>query len=284
VPHEAVFAALLEHSPTSTVFEDSVTMLMERWARTDPQAAASAALRLTPRDGLSGAVAAVAGEWSTSSADRQQVLNWAASLPEGDVRDAALKEAFERWGARDPAAAQQLLSAAGAEGNAQAIEGFIEGWSRANPADAARWALSLPENLRPRNAVRDAVRSWARSSPSEAAPFVESIPGSLRPEATEAFVEVWSSRDPEAAAGWVKSQPAGPAKDEGISAIVEVIADDDPETALAWTRSIADEEARLDCTEDILQSWLNDDPASAKVWMATAKIPESLRMKLSKEQ
>ena len=283
-PHEAVFAALIEHSPTSGVFKDSVTMLMERWARTDPQAAATATSRLTPRDGLPGAVAAVADEWATSPTDRQQLLNWAATLPEGEVRDAALKEAFERWGARDPAAAQQLLSAAGAATNKQAIEGFLEGWNRASPGDAARWALLLPENLRPDDAMRDAIRSWARSSPTDAAPFLESMPASIRPEVTMAFVEMWSSRDPEAAASWVKSQPAGPAKDAGISTIVEVIADDDPETALAWTRSMANEEARLDCTEEILQSWLTDDPARAKAWIAAAQIPEALRIKLSKEQ
>lgn len=284
VRHEAVFNALLEHSPTTPLFKDSVAILMGRWASTDPQAAAMAALSLSPRDGLSWAVGAVAEEWAASATDRQRVLDWTARLPEGPVRDTALREAFERWAAQDPAAAQRLLSAAGATSNEKAIEGLLEGWTRANPGDAARWALSLPENLCPDNAVRNAVRSWARSSPTAAAPFVESVPMGLRPNATEALVEIWSSRDPEAAAGWVKSQPAGPAKDAGISAVVEVIAQDDPETALAWARSMMNEKARLDCTEDILQSWLSDDPARAKAWIAAAQIPEPLRMKLSKEK
>lgn len=276
---QTMFNALVENAPAGSVFRDAMSKLMGNWARNEPREAAAAVAKLPVGGALAPAVEAIAEEWAGSRADRQQVMDWMLSLPEGSVRNGALRTVFERWGAQDPQMAKQFFAAQG-RANEDALHGLVYGWSQSNPAEAARYAVSLSPDSIPTGPLRIAVGRWAASSPDDAAMFVQAAPEKLRPELTKSLVEVWSSRNPEGVASWIKKQPAGPSKDLAISELCSAIDQEDAETALAWARTISNEEIRMDRSEKILRTWLDEDPERAKAWMATARLPPDLKQRL----
>ena len=279
-----VFDTLLDHAPAETLSR-SVPAVIQRWSRSNPRQAAAALLRLPAGNIMSSSAESVAKEWVVSSpAECQQILNWAASLPEGRARDGALKEIFSTLGAQDPAMASQLINSSAATNNSEALEGLIQGWSSKSPANAARYALSNPAISENTSAIRDIVRSWSRSSPTEAAAFIQSTPEDMRPFLAEALVDSWVLTDLQSAAAWVKAQPVGPSRDAGISSILENIRSADPEKALEWSQSMSDEEKRLAFSESILRSWLRDDPTGAGAWLAKPQVPQELRNEFAKER
>ena len=279
-----IFAALVEHAPVET-FSKSLSEVIERWSRSDPQQAAAALLRLPVGDATASSAKAVAQEWVLASpADRQQILTWAASLPEGSARDAALKAVFSNWGAHDPSLALQVIASSVARNNSEALTGLIEGWGRKSPAEAARYALTLSAMSDKRDTIRDIVRSWSHSSPTDAAAFIQSTPEDMRPTLAQALVDSWADSDLGAAAAWVKAQPVGPSRDAGISVIADTIRSVDPVKALEWSQSISEEEQRSIFSQSILRSWLRDDPAAAGAWLAQPQVPQELRNKFAAER
>lgn len=274
-----MFDALVEHVPPGTIFQDAVSTLLRRWARNDPRQAALAAGKLPASETLSWTVCAILDQWAAAPADRQQVLDWTLKLPEGETREEALETVFRKWGEQDPRMAQQLL-ASKAGTSKEAFHGLAAGWSRVNAAEAARWAISLPEESVPTTALGGAISSWSYSSPDDVASFIQTAPAKFRPAMTAELVKSWSSRNSEAAAAWIKRQPAGPSKDAAICAISDNIDDEDPETALAWVRSISNQEDRLELSQNILRTWLKNDPSRAKAWIAAASLPAEVRKKL----
>ncbi len=280
----AIFEALVHHAPAETSSR-SLSEVIKRWLRSDPQQAAAALLRLPAGGAMSSSAEAIAQEWVLSApTDRQQILTWAASLPEGSARDGALKAVFADWGAHDPSAALQVITSSMAKNNSEALKGLIEGWGRKSPADAARYALSLSAMSDQTDAIRDIVRSWSRSSPTDAAAFIRSTPDDMRPLLAQALVDTWAYSDLGSAADWVKAQPAGPSRDAGISAIADTLRSVDPDKALEWSQSISDEEKRSNFTESILRSWLRDDPAGAEAWLVQPHVPQELRNKFATKQ
>jgi hypothetical protein len=279
-----VFDTLLDHAPAETLSR-SVPEVVQRWARSNPPQAAAALLLLPAGNIMSSSAESVAKEWVVSSpAECQQILNWAASLPEGRARDGALKEIFSTLGAQDPAMASQLINSSAAINNSEALEGLIQGWSSKSPADAARYALSNPAISENTSAIRDIIRTWSRASPMDAAAFIQSSPEDMRPFLAEALVDSWATIDLQSAATWVKAQPVGPSRDAGISAILENIRSADPEKALEWSQSMSDEEKRSNFSESILRSWFSDDPNGARAWLAKSQAPQELRNKFATER
>ena len=277
-----MFNLLVEQAPSGEIFRDAVSNLMGNWAQTDPKAAAAATLQLPPGEALNAAASRLAQEWALSAADKSEVLAWVRQLPEGRARSQALESVFENWSARDAAGAQRAWAALH-DNKDEALTSLAAGWSRAKPAEAARWAATMVDQPGGRNALNRAVTSWAEASPAEAAAFLQTLPDNARSGLTSRLIERWYDADPFAAAEWLKRQSPGPTRDEGILAMAMEIASENPEAALDWTKTASSPEARESAEKNILRNWMRNDAAGATAWISTTQMRPETRAELLRE-
>ena len=275
-----MFDILLDQAPAGDTFRNALSNLMNRWAQKNPREAAAATLQLPAGDALNAAASRLAQEWASSAADKTEVLAWVGQLPQGRARSQALESVFENWSARDAAGAQRAWATLEAADRQEVLSSVTAGWSRSQPAEAARWAATVADQPGGQDALRRAVSAWTQSSPMDAASFVQSLPDNVRSGVTSELIDRWYDTDPFAAAEWLKRQPAGPFKDEGVSAIAMEISGENPETALAWTKSIASAERRQDQEKAILRRWMMNDAAGASAWIRTAQLPPETKAEL----
>lgn len=277
-----MFEVLMEHAPPGNSFQQSISMLMSYWARANPREAATAVMQLPPNGSFTYIAGQVANEWVSSGADKMEIFNWARSLPEGQMRKTTIDSLFGAWAKEDSAGALRALSSLGSNEKSDALQGIAAGWSRAAPADAAAWAISLPSGSERDLAINRVINTWARSSPAEAATFVARLPEKERIQATQGVVQAWASQDTASAAAWLQRQPSGKSKDVGLQILSRQIAMEDPETALSWVKTISDPKIQTNQTETILREWLRNDPASARKWINASSLPADIRQRLPK--
>ena len=279
-----MFNLLVEQAPAGDIFRNAVSNLMGRWAQTNPREAAAATLQLPPGEALNSAVSRLAQEWVLSATDKSEVLAWVSQLPEGRARSEALESVFESWSTRDAAGAQKALAGLSDSNKDEALTSLASGWSRAKPADAARWAASVVDQPGGRNALSRAVTTWADASPVEAAAFLQSLPDNTRSGLTSQLIERWYDADPFAAAEWLKRQPPGPSRDEGVFAMAMEISGENPEAALAWTKTASGAEGRESTERNILRRWMRNDAAGATAWIRTSQLPPQTKDELLREK
>lgn len=275
-----MFEVLLDQAPAGDSFGNALSSLMSRWARSNPREAAAAALQLPAGDALVSSVRNIASEWTSTAPDKNEVLSWVGQLPQGRARSEAMESVFQIWSSRDPGGAQRAWSVLGAKDKEEIFSSITEGWSRTQPADAARWAVSMADQPGGSQALQRAISAWSRSAPTEAAAFVQNAPENVRPGLTSQLIERWYSDDPFAAAEWLKQQPAGPAKDAGVMAMASEISGENPQTALDWTKSIADQSNRDTQVGNILRQWMRNDSVAASAWIRTAPLPAETKAEL----
>ena len=278
-----MFNLLVEQAPAGEIFRNAVSNLMGHWAQTNPKAAAAATLQLPPGEALNAAASRLAKEWALSATDKSEVLAWVKQLPEGRARSEALESVFESWSARDAAGAQRAWAALTDDNKDEALTSLAAGWSRAKPAEAARWAASIVDQPGGRNALNRAVTSWADASPAEAAAFLQTLSDNARSGLTSRLIERWYDADPFAAAEWLKRQPPGPTRDEGILAMAMEIAGENPEAALDWTKTASSAEGRESAEKNILRNWMRNDAAGATAWIRTAQLHPETKAELLRE-
>jgi len=279
-----MFNLLVEQAPAGDVFRNAVSNLMGRWAQTNPREAAAATLQLPPGEALNSAASRLAQEWALSSTDKSEVLAWVSQLPEGRARSEALESVFESWSTRDAAGAQKALAGLSDNNKDEALTSLAAGWSRAKPADAARWAASVVDQPGGRNALSRALTTWADASPVEAAAFLQSLPDNKRSGLTSQLIERWYDADPFAAAEWLKRQPPGPSRDEGVFAMAMEISGENPEAALAWTKTASGAEGRESTERNILRRWMRNDAAGATAWIRASQLPPQTKDELLREK
>jgi len=279
-----MFNLLVEQAPAGDVFRNAVSNLMGRWAQTNPREAAAATLQLPPGEALNSAASRLAQEWALSSTDKSEVLAWVSQLPEGRARSEALESVFESWSTRDAAGAQKALAGLSDNNKDEALTSLAAGWSRAKPADAARWAASVVDQPGGRNALSRALTTWADASPVEAAAFLQSLPDNTRSGLTSQLIERWYDADPFAAAEWLKRQPPGPSRDEGVFAMAMEISGENPEAALAWTKTASGAEGRESTERNILRRWMRNDAAGATAWIRASQLPPQTKDELLREK
>ena len=102
--------AILQSTPAlQTRSTSAYWIIFQRWAASDPAAAANETLRLPPNFGRDNAIQAVVGAWVWQ--DAEGAFAWASSLPSGAARNRALQSALSNWANREPSkAAEKAMS------------------------------------------------------------------------------------------------------------------------------------------------------------------------------
>lgn len=276
----ALFDAVLEHMPSGSNFQRAVAGLFSSWARENPTQAAQALSQIPSGYVQTLATSQVVTAWAESTTDKNQVLEWTRTLPEGEAKRAALRKVFESWSQSAPTQALQALSSLPAAERSQALESIARGWSRTAPQEVLKWATQLGNPEERASAIAPAIAEWTTFAPEKAAQYVSSLPASEQGAAMRALVSRWASKDTGSAAAWLARQPVSAERDAAVEGITRQIAAEDPETALGWTASISDTTRRNRSTERLVRDWMRHDPVSARAWLAKSSLPPETRDRL----
>lgn len=141
-------------------------------ADADPQLAAEFAIERSQNgDKDAGKMIHIAAAAAMKSGDREEVTQWAANIPEGDLQNTAF----------------------------QKIAGDF---AKENPAEAVDWATSLPEGEGKNHAVGTSFHHWANRDPREAASAINSLPINQQDAATYGYATSVVHKEPAAGVQW----------------------------------------------------------------------------------
>jgi hypothetical protein len=224
---------------------------VEAWASEDPFAAGEFAMGIDNAFERRELLEMVGHRWADRN--RTEATNWAANL-DGEHRSTALRAVLNQIGEAQPGDAAMFydtLSIILPDRDLRDAAGDVAArWAESAPADAAEWALGLPEEHRvQRRAVHEVVQHWLH---------LDSI----------------------AASEWVGTLPAGETRDAAAGTLVEHVARSDPESAFAWAVSIDEEGHRTHLMHHSLERWNEVDPAAARAAFDTASLNADQRRHL----
>jgi hypothetical protein len=163
----------VEASNWVTTLEDgplkgsAMNEVAERYARTDPQAAAGWIEEFAAEDYATRAVAEVGEKW----AEREPLaaVSWLDQLPEGPGQKAGLNSAFGDWEDRDPVAAgEYLLAMPSSPKRDSAISGFARGYAWQDPQTAIAWAQDIKDPAIRTESLKGVGFAYFRRKPDEA--------------------------------------------------------------------------------------------------------------------
>jgi hypothetical protein len=279
------------------------------YAGTNSPASAAALTKMKPGRGRNEAGAIIAEIWARN--DVNAALKWANDLPEGILKETALRNIYFVWVHSDPVAASAIVQKLPADEIKNALIINVAGdWARINPAAAIKWAEELPLQADKDLAVAIAIESWADSEPLAAAQFALTL--SETPQQQQAVLSAlarWATQDPEAAFAWaakssdrslqergiaqvlnlfapvspetasrcVENLPAGPIRDNAIGAYVEAVEAWNPEAASRLAFKTQEPSSRQQRVEQTFRLWLSWDPNSARAWLAITDFAEEVK-------
>ena len=176
-----------------------------------------------------------------------EAARWSESLPDGELKGAALDTVAHRYTNRDPeSAAQWVEQFAGQSYADRAIEEVGDEWAERDPASAVNWLETLTEGRGQSMGLHSAFGEWAQ-------------------------------RDPVAAGERISTMQRSPQRDAAISGYSRRISYTDPGAAIEWANSIAEESSRVRALTHAGQQLTRRDRAAAEAWVASSGLPPEAR-------
>jgi hypothetical protein len=173
-----------------------------------------------------------------------EAAQWADSLPEGPVRNIAMRRVADRYVDDDPRAAAEW--AAQYPDNAGVIAEVGENWANRDPQAALEWLTTLPEGEGQHAGMQQAMREW-------------------------------TNEDPAAASEYLATMPASQAKDAAIMGFTRRLAYEDPAAAITWAETVSTTEGRTAALEIVGRNWARKNPQAAAEWATSSGLPENVQ-------
>lgn len=143
-------------------------------SRTNPKQALEFILELPGRD-QSRAAIEILQPWAASNPS--SATTWAASFPEGDLQEIALRTTVGTWAGREPIAAAEWIEKLPTGSNKeQAIGAYAVALAEADPAAAVRWAEMLPDGELRNNRTITLAKRWLDLNETAARTWIEKSP------------------------------------------------------------------------------------------------------------
>ena len=204
-----------------------------------------------------------------ASTDPKTAATWAAQMPAGATRSAALAGVGVVWANQNlPEAARWASELAEGEDRENGLGHVAFEAARTKPI----FALELSANLAPNDArdelVRHAVRQWAAQNPTDAAAWAGELTNpTLRGQVLADVAAAWGETDPDSAAALaLKSLPAGELQDEALVQIAQRWVQQEPDRAAAWVLEFP-ETLQRSALENVVKLWASKDALQAEKWI-----------------
>jgi hypothetical protein len=157
--------------------------LLEQRANEDPQGAMEDFARLQQNAAdsreLTGAAGIIADKLSEN--DIASAHTWAAALPDGQPKDAALSSLASNWVRKDPAAASEWIASLPAGSvKDDAANNLAQAITKRDPAAAFEWARNIQNRDQRTNAIQNVMEEWRGQDPDAAKAALQSLPPDVR--------------------------------------------------------------------------------------------------------
>ena len=174
-------------------------------------------------------------------------VKWAETLPEGNVRTAALHR-------------------------------IATDFAGENPEAAAAWAGAMTENEGGTKVVYEVADEWAERDPAAAVAWLETLPdGDAKSYGMAAALTEWVKRgDPVAASEYLAGMPASEQRDQAVGGFVGTLSSSDPASAATWAGTIQNEGIRQKAQITAGRSWIRNDPVAAHEWLQGSNLGEQV--------
>ncbi len=226
-------------------------MALASWARTDPEGAVAWAQAHQPKDMSEGNyyLSSVVGTLAKTNLDLalQLTRNMEAGRARGDAMDGVMEQYFKQQGA-DAARTMVTGLPDGAYKN-EILSRFAGLLASADATSAATWASTLPEN-------------------------------DTKPRVMAKIIDQWSRQDLDSAGIWLNAMPQSAAMDEPRERFAYRVQESDPEAALAWAGAITDDNRRAETTFRLAKEWMKREPEAAKAWIAGSQMAGDIKERL----
>ena len=238
-------------------------LLWQRWGATNPRAAMDHANAI--KDANERRLAAIQVLRGWLELDPASAVAWAKQLPPGQLQSEAFAVVAPQLVAKDPEAALALLEPAFGRGSSYSVRELFEAWSARDPAAAAARAIQMKNWLARQAAYEVIARNWSARDLPAALAWGQSLPD-LRDRASVIgnMMGAWTTSAPQAAADYALSQ-LGNVRETLLGKVATVWAQKDLNAAVAWMKQLPgdDQSAVL---QNIKFHWTANDPASAAAY------------------
>ncbi len=266
--------------------------LSHRWAETDRSAALEWSMALDDPALRMRALRGVASSWAEHEPAEAAAFT-TNSLESVNERHHVLEAVARRWAERDLQGALQWARDLESGDQQRATQSVLRLVAEHNPSEAATLYQEIANELPAtgpisreyRHMAQEVARVWSSSNPAEAAQWALSLPekGSIQRGAVGDVTEQWMRIDSMAAGEWISSLPAGRTRDGASERVVHMTTHTDPGTAFDWAQSISEDNRRFGLIHHTLSQWRNVDQPAAQQALSTADIPAEVRQRFGEE-
>lgn len=261
--------AWLEQQPMSTLSEAISQDALESLAERDPRSATRLLLSLPSLDRQVRWIDNIVVRWAIS--DLPGAVEFASGLPDGAVKDKALKVVAAGWAESDPKAALEFsVSLPDGEARRHILDNLVNIAARVDAQTAANWVQELPPGDGKDQALKSVAQRWSQQNPPAALAWIETLPaGEVRRDGLATAVGRWAEADPTAAANYATHLTDPGEQTRTVEKVLGVIAKSDPQRATAWLAEFPAGDVRTAATPMIASTWAQKDPEAAAAWFLT---------------
>ncbi len=242
------------------------------WASVSPEAAGDWALgvRIEDRRAVLGAV--FQGAAVDPDATIRLALRLCAADPEpaGDYGHAAIAALVD---AGAFAQAADFGAAMGSEKYSFLFKSAYFQWARQRPAEALAAAEKIEDPQLAGQAKSQAITGWSWADAAGLANYALKLPpGAERSQALAEALPLWLERYPEEAAAWIQKNDNGAEFDAGLAALAnqQSFLRSRPAAALDLAADISDPSKRTETMRSVFQQWAARDPGAARAYLNRA--------------
>jgi hypothetical protein len=177
----------------------------------------------------------------------QQSVQWAESLPAGDLK-------------------------------ASAMQRVAEGYVDKDPEGAAKWATNLIDGPYASKVIPEVSDEWAERDAPATIAWLETLEaGEAKTAGMSAALAEWVKRgDPMEASKYLAAMPKSEERDSAVGGFAQILARSDPEAAVTWAETIGNDKVRSETLVDAGRAWLRLDPATATDWLQGGDLDEAI--------
>jgi hypothetical protein len=291
------FSSITESDLTAGQKRMVTNVLIQRWAETDPAAAAEFFKGLPPRDQLAN-VDILANSWA--SYDPSGALAWAQSLPPSQARlsalgqtlaktietdpESALREfgrldkstarsvsmqMYSAWVDTDPSSAvKSVLTAAEGGTVGDAAAQMVAGkWAKSDPAAALKWLMENGNGSSPMlgGFAAALVNAAGAVDPRATVEAINGLPSSLASvnSLRTSAIKLWLDADPAAAKAWFSQQPPATQTEYALAATRNSLTPANAEAMIPLVEGMSQSGAKTTALINILKQWASAQPEAA---------------------
>ncbi|HEU5080587.1 MAG TPA: hypothetical protein VFT72_15350 [Opitutaceae bacterium] len=247
--------------------------VLRGWAKTEPQNANAYALSLRGDERIAAVAAVIAG----SAGQPAQASNVAATACDRDpdrafdYMSALIAELGEQG--NFAAAARFVASRPDTPQRIEETGNAFSFWAEHRPTEAAAALENISDPALRDAAFRGLVVGWSHADPAALAEFALQLPsGESRSLAIANAVPRWVEHDPVTAATWLAQREPSADFDMGVAAVATVpsMVSDRPELALTLAQTITDSALRTNTVQKVIREWAGSDLAGATRFLAAS--------------